>query len=154
MDDKTKGLLERSQDLINEIRWKRVAPISIPKAKQMLEELQIINKDFEETLLPERLESCREQMLVYLQWFQKQEQLYPGAPWLLQNGANTMIDNTHNRHNELLYKLAQKYYGKSILGWLDKIASNYELIKEYIEQEIGFDDEEVRDLRKALHIGK
>lgn len=161
MLEDSRGLVEESkqerekiQHLVNEARWKQVAHINIPQAKKMLGELQTVNKNFEETLLPERLEACREQILVYLQWFQKQDEAYPGAPWLLQNGTRTMIGNTHNRYNELLYKLAKKYYGKSVLGWIDKKASNYQIIKEHIEKEIGFDNEEVRDLRRALHIGK
>lgn len=152
--EESKQARERIKQLANEERWSHDAHIKIPQAKKMLGELQTTNKNFEEALLPERLEACREQLLVYLQWFQRQDELYPGAPWLLQNGARTMIDNTHNRYNELLYKLAKRYYGKSVLGWIDKKASNYQVIKEHIEKEIGFDDEEVRDLRKALHIGK
>lgn len=159
MNEKTKELLEEarrlaeaSRQLTNEARWGHDAHI-IRQAKKMLGELQTTNKNFEEALLPERLEACREQLLVYLRWFQKQDELYPGAPWLLQNGARTMIDKTHNRYNELLYKLAKRYYGKGVLGWIDKKASNYQVIKEHIEKEIGFDDEEVRELRKALRIG-
>lgn len=154
MDEKTKQLLEKSQQLINETRWKSVAPRIIPQAKQMLAELGYINSNFENALTPERLRDCREQILVFLQWFAEQERKYPGAPWLLQNGATVMIDKTRNRHNELLYQLAKKYYGKTIIVWIDKEAPNYPIIKEAIEQEDGFDDEELRDLRKALHIDK
>lgn len=154
MDEETKQLLEKSQQLINETRWKRVAPRIIPQAKQMLAELGNINSNLETALTPERLRDCREQILVFLQWFEEQERKYPGAPWLLQNGAMVMIDKTRNRYNELLYQLAKKYYGKAVIVWIDKEAPNFPIIKDAIEQEDGFDDEELRDLRKALHIGK
>lgn len=154
MDEETKQLLEKSQQLINETRWKRVAPRIIPQAKQMLAELGNINSNLETALTPERLRDCREQILVFLQWFAEQERKYPGAPWLLQNGAMVMIDKTRNRYNELLYQLAKKYYGKAVIVWIDKEAPNFPIIKDAIEQEDGFDDEELRDLRKALHIGK
>lgn len=89
-----------------------------------------------------------------MNWFRKEEKEYTDAPWLLSSGAENMVIKIHNRYNELLYKLAQKYYGKSIIGFIDEEASNFQTTKEYIEQEIAFDDEEVRDLRKALYIGE
>lgn len=145
--------MEKSQQLINEVRWKRVAPRIIPQAKQMLAELGRINSNLETALTPERLRDCREQIITFLRWFATQEQNFPGAPWLLKDGAMVMIANVRNRHNELLYQLAKRYYGKSIIGWVDKDADNYAIVKNAIEQEDGFDNEEVRDLRKALYIG-
>lgn len=152
MDDKE--LINKTQRLINELKWKRVAITKIPYSKQILQQLDLRNKDFESALTPERLESCREQLLEFLNWFVKEEKDYPDAPWLLSGGANNMIAKVHNRHNELLYKIAKTLWGKGIIGFLDKRASNYSQVKEAIEKEDGFDDEEVRDLRKALYVGK
>ncbi len=154
MYDKEPELINKTQRIINELKWKKVAVSKIPYSKQILQQLDLCNKDFEKALTPEKLESCKEQLLVLLNWFIKEEKDYPDAPWLLVGGASQMENKVYNRHNELLYKMAKTLWGKSVVGFLDKRASNYSLLKEAIEKEDGFDDEEIRDLRKAIHIGK
>lgn len=154
MDNDTKILSDKTQKLLNELKWKRVAPTMLPQATQILKELQHYNNILETALTPEILESSKEEILVYLQWFVKQEQEFPDAPWLIQDGALAMIGKVHNRYNELLYKFAKTMYGNSIVGFIDRQAANYDVIKEAFKQEQDFDDEEVRDLRKALYVGK
>lgn len=152
--EQAQQVLNNAQRLVNELKWKNDAPQILPIAQQYLKELQAINTNFEDCKTPEQLESCKEQLLVILQWFVKQEQKYPDAPWLIQGTAVAMRNKVRIRYNELIYNLAKKYYGKSIIGFIDKSADNYEQTKIAISQEDGFDEEEVRDLRRALQLGQ
>ncbi len=150
MDD----ALSKARKLVNELRWKRVAHKILPIAQQYLKELQVINTNFEDCKTPEQLESCKEQLLVILQWFVKQEQEYPDAPWLIQGKSIAMLPKVRNRYNERIYDLAKRFYGKEVIGFIDKQADNYTQVENAIKQELEFDDEEVRSLRCALQLGK
>lgn len=154
MDADTQKLLDDAQRLINELKWKNVASTRIPYVKMLIKELRITTDNFESALTPEMLTQYREQIIVLLNWFLDEEKKYPDAPWLFTHGASRVIGIAHNRYNELLYLLAKKYYGKSVINWIDEKASNYLQTKEAIEQEYEFDDEELRSLRRALDIGE
>lgn len=150
MDD----ALNKARKLVNELKWKRVAPQILPIAEQYLKEIQTINNSLEQGNTPEQLESCKEQLLVLLQWFVKQEQEYPDAPWLIQGTAIAMLDKVRNRYNERIYDLAKRFYGKEIIGFVDKQAENYAQVVDAIRQELEFDSDDVRRLRCALYLGK
>lgn len=150
MDD----ALSKARKLVNELKWKRVAPQILPIAEQYLKEIQTINNNLEQGNTPEQLESYKEQLLVLLQWFVNQEQEYPDAPWLIQGTAIAMLPNVRNRYNERIYDLAKRFYGKEIIGFIDKQAENYIQVEDAIKQELEFDTENVRRLRRALYVGK
>lgn len=78
----------------------------LPLAEFRLKELQRHNKNLDNGLTPEILESSKENILVILEWFAKQERMYPGAPWLFSEGASSLIEDVRNQYNESLLKLA------------------------------------------------
>lgn len=123
--EKSKELLGKTKRLIAELKWKTDAPRILPMAKFRLEEMRKYSKDMESALTPEILETCRANIINHLKWFAKQEMDYPGAPWLLDDGAVTLAKKTKNRYNELLYMLSVVEYGYEIKGFLDRSADNY-----------------------------
>lgn len=87
---------------------KLAAEDCIPYATMLLQEIKAYNSKLEASPTPEILANNKEALLSLLPWFVEQEELYPGAPWLLVGGAVNMQDRVKCRYNELLYNFGEK----------------------------------------------
>jgi hypothetical protein len=112
LQEELRKVKEGRKKIDEAIKLKEAERAAIPIAAVRISEIIEYNKTLESIRMPEILESSKANIEAHLNWFAKQEELYPNATWLLNSGAKNFIIDTKNKYNVMLYNIAEEEFNR------------------------------------------